>query len=227
MKEIALWIMAIGLAACSQQQEGEQKASADAEEQPLPYLGQYDETIKKVNGKEVAVKEYETLPIIELIDQRGQHWSTDSIKGKPFAIYFFFTKCPGICPAMTNQMKRAHEAVKDLTDMHFVAVSIDPKRDSSATLQEYIRTFGLDDTNWQFLTGDKQYIQKIGYAYKANVMESDDPDSGGFLHSEHFMLVDGNRKLRGVYNGTETEDVDRMLLEMRLLIKEKHTWNKQ
>jgi protein SCO1/2 len=192
----------------------------------LPYLGQYDEVMKEVDGQRQAVREYEVLPHISLHDQNGQPWSTAMIAGKPYVVYFFFTKCPGICPAMTNQMKRLQALTSDIEDLHYIGVSIDPKTDSASTLTSYMQKYGISDRNWHFVYGDKQTIQQLGYAYKANVMESDDPASGGYLHSEHFLLIDGERYLRGIYNGVETADVDRLEAEIRVLMNEKDTWNK-
>jgi protein SCO1/2 len=196
----------------------------DAAEESLPYIGNHDDVIKEVDGRKVTVKEYEQLPHLRLTDQNGIEFSTEQIEGKAYVVYFFFTSCPGICPAMTNQMKRAHEALKQYDDFYYLAVTIDPERDSAAVLKEYVRTMGVDDKNWFFLTGNEQYIHQMGFAYKANVMESDDPESGGFLHSEHFLLVDGERHLRGIYTGTDTGEVDRFIDEVAVLMKEKDQW---
>lgn len=186
--------------------------------------GECDEVLVDKDGKKVMVKDCLPLPEIVLTDHRNNKFSSADQPHKVMLVYFFFSTCPGICPQMTNQMRRAVLEMKDTSDLIVVAVSIDPERDTPETLAAYAKKFRTEMPNWYFVTGDEQYIHQLGYDYKANVMESDDPASGGFLHSEHFLLIDGNRKLRGFYNGTETDEVNRMIRELPILLKEKDTW---
>jgi len=218
---IPILLAALVLSACTQ--EAEQTASAPTEPERLLEYGECDEVLVERNGKKVMEKDCVPLPEIALTDHRNNAFNSASHQGKAMLVYFFFSTCPGICPQMTNQMRRAVLSLKDTSNIIIVAVSIDPERDTPETLAAYAEKFGVDMPNWYLVTGNEQYIHQIGYDYKANVMESDDPDSGGFLHSEHFLLVDGNRKLRGFYNGTETEEVDRMVREIPVLMKEKES----
>jgi len=181
---------------------------------PLPHLGQHD-----VLGTDTI---YHTVPSYNLLTQDSAIFTNENVKGKIHVVNFFFTSCPAICPAMIEQMKRLQENTKDIEEITFLSHTIDPKRDTLAKLRAYIAERNLDTRNWFFLYGDKEYVYELGTeGYIINAME-DEKAEGGFLHSEHFVLVDREGHIRGLYVGTETAQVDQLEKDIRKLLKEEY-----
>ncbi len=161
-----------------------------------------------------------TLPAFAYTDQDSQTIDDAALKNKIFVTEFFFTSCPSICPKMQAQMLRFYEKYKDNPDIEILAITIDPARDTVGKLKEYEKKLGVESSKWHFLTGNKDSI----YATADNFLVSaaEDPDApGGHIHSGNFILADKQRRLRGYYDGTKEESVQKLLDETDILLKEK------
>lgn len=181
---------------------------------PLPYFGQHD-----FDGKDTI---YHTIPPYMLLAHDSSEFTNDRVAGKIHVVNFFFTSCPSICPAMIEQMRRLQEMTADIEEIQFLSHTVDPKRDTIPKLQAYIAERNLDTHNWFFLYGEKEYVYELGMdGYILNAME-DEKAEGGFLHSEHFVLVDREGHIRGLYVGTETDQVDQLEKDIRKLLKEEY-----
>lgn len=181
---------------------------------PLPYFGQHD-----FDGTDTI---YHTVPSYALLAQDSSEFTNDRVAGKIHVVNFFFTSCPSICPAMIEQMKRLQGMTTDIEEIQFLSHTVDPKRDTLAKLRAYIAERNLDTHNWFFLYGEKEYVYELGMeGYILNAME-DEKAEGGFLHSEHFVLVDREGHIRGMYVGTETDQVDQLEKDIRKLLKEEY-----
>lgn len=180
----------------------------------LPILGEryYDEETKDTV--------YHAIPEFTLTNQDGKEVGLKDVKGKIFIADFFFTTCTTICPKMTSQLKRVAKKIEGYDDVYIVSHTVDPTIDSVETLKSYATDNGINTKKWWFLTGDESFIHEHGgQGYLLNVLK-DSTAQGGFLHSEMFVLVDKDLHIRGIYNGTETKDVDRLLSELEILRKE-------
>lgn len=180
----------------------------------LPILGEryYDEEVKDTV--------YHSIPEFTLTNQDRKEVSLKDVKGKIFIADFFFTTCTTICPKMTSQLKRVAKKIEGYDDVYIVSHTVDPTIDSVETLKNYATDNGINTKKWWFLTGDESFIHEHGgQGYLLNVLK-DSTAQGGFLHSEMFVLVDKDLHIRGIYNGTETKDVDRLLSELEILRKE-------
>lgn len=203
-------IISLFLIAC-----GESSNESTTEENkiiPLPFLGQHD-----FDGHDTL---YHTVPEYSLLAHDSSVFTNERVSNKIHVVNFFFTSCPSICPAMIEQMRRLQEKTSDIEEIQFLSHTVDPKRDTIPKLQAYIAERNLDTHNWFFLYGDKEYVYELGMeGYILNAME-DEKAEGGFLHSEHFVLVDREGHIRGLYVGTETEQVDQLEKDIRKLLKE-------
>lgn len=208
------------LFSCSGSSEnGETNPETQEKGSGLPYLGFHDYGMTMKDGKEVMDTIYHTVPEFYLTAQDSSVFSNEQVDGKIHVVNFFFTSCPAICPAMIAQMKRLQENTNDIEELVFLSHTIDPRRDSIPRLNSYIAEKKLDTHNWYFLYGDKAYVHDLGEnGYMINAME-DDQAEGGFLHSEHFVLVDREGHIRGLYVGTETDQVDQLEKDIRKLLK--------
>ncbi|UKN03429.1 SCO family protein [Paracrocinitomix mangrovi] len=190
--------------------------------EPLPYIGQHDAFITTENGTEKWDTIYYTIPKFEFINQDCVTVNNETVKGHVYVANFFFTSCPSICPAMMEQMKRLQEMTADVDELIILSHTIDPDRDSIGKLNQFIADKEIDTHNWHFLYNEREYVHFIareGYLLSAN---KDDNADGGFIHSDFFTLVDREGHIRGMYQGTVTEEVDKLAEDIKKLIKNEY-----
>lgn len=189
----------------------------------LPYLGNKDTVEKTVDGKVVVDTIYHTIPDFEFINQDSVKITQEFVKGKIYIADFFFTTCPTICPKMKTQMLRIYEKYKDNPNVILLSHSIDPRHDTPAVLKEFKSNLGIKGNSWQMVTGDKAKIFEIGQK-SYMVTAADDPTQpGGVVHSGAFILVDKDRHIRGIYDGTVPAKVDNLMKDLEILLKETKT----
>ncbi len=160
--------------------------------------------VKEVNG----IKTQHSIPAFRLIAQDGGAYTSKEVEGKIQVANFFFTACPVICPRMMANMQVVYDAYRKDTDVVFLSITVDPKRDDANRLNTYAQNLGAETGRWNFLTGDKQEIYKLarnGYLVAASEVTGEVPD---FIHSENIVLVDGQGRIRGYYNGMERKQMD-------------------
>lgn len=195
-------------------------AACQPETKTLPILGERDTVTKIVDGKTVTDTVYHRIPDFSFVNQAGETVTARDFEGKNYIADFFFTTCPTICPIMKTQMLRVYEKFKDNPQVAFLSHSIDPRHDSVAVLREYARRLGVTGTQWQFVTGDKAKIYEIGQQ-SYFVTAKEDPDAeGGLLHSGAFVLVDKQKRIRGMYDGTKADSVDKLMADLEVLLNE-------
>ncbi len=221
MKKIIFFSLASLILSCGGSGENSTELSEEINEF-LPYLGQHDTEIVMEDGQKVQKTIYHTIPSYYLMAHDSSTFTNDRVAGKIHVANFFFTSCPHICPAMTAQINRLQEKTKDIKELTFLSHTIDPERDSITRLREYISEKKLNTENWFFLRGEKEYVHNLGLeGYMINALEDEEAE-GGFLHSEHLVLIDREGHVRGLYNGTITEEVDQLNEDIRLLIKKEY-----
>lgn len=170
---------------------------------------------KELNEKGDTI--YHTIPDFEFVNQYGKKISKKDFKEKIFVADFIFTTCQGICPKMSDQMTRVQEKVKDMEDVLLLSHTVDPEHDSVPVLFDYAGKVGAKEGKWHLVTGDKKELYDIARkGYLVTAMEGDGgPDD--FIHSEKFLLVDKQGRIRGFYDGTDPKEVKRLLDEIKVL----------
>ena len=156
----------------------------------------------------------------ELVDQQGKFFSQEGLKNKIYVVDFFFTTCQSICPKMTTQMQRVYQKYKNDDRIMFLSHTVMPEIDSAEVLNAYARQFEADATQWKFLTGSKKEIYKLARQSYFVVSNQGSGDEHDFIHTENFVLVDKNKRLRGFYDGTSEKDVNRLMEEIEVLMEE-------
>jgi len=183
----------------------------------------------KIPGAKEGDTTYHSIPPFQFTDQDGKPFGDKDLQGKIYVANFFFTTCPSICPAMQTLMKKVQDTddFKKLNDFRLVSFSVDPEHDSVAVLKEYAQKIKADPGRWYFLTGDKKAIYDLAYqGFMVNAME--DPTApGGFLHSDMMLLIDRDKHIRGIYEGTSMKDVKRLIDEIKVLIAEYNSAKKE
>ncbi len=183
----------------------------------LPYLGEPETVTKTVNGKEVTEQTYPTIPPFQFTNQDGKTVTERDLAGKIYVADFFFATCPTICPVMSRNLKLVWDAYKDAPDVRLVSHTIDPDHDTPAVLKTYAQDLGVTGQNWQFLTGDREKIYEIGEKHYLVTAGKDSTAPGGYIHSGAFVLIDKERHIRGMYDGTKKEDVDKLIADIKIL----------
>jgi protein SCO1/2 len=179
----------------------------------LPILGE-----RYVDDNQDTV--YHSIADFAFVNQVGDTIRKEDMASKIYVADFFFTTCPTICPVMKKEMLRVYEQFKGEPNFRILSHSIDPTHDTQAVLKDYAEKLGVPDaTTWNFLTGDQEKIFEIGQTSYLTTTMADDMEPGGFLHSGAFLLVDQQGRIRGVYDGTKTEQVDRLLADIPKLLK--------
>ena len=156
----------------------------------------------------------------KFVDQDSAWVSPETFEGKIYVADFFFTSCPTICPIMKTQMLRVYEKYENNPEVMLLSHSIDPKHDTVAVLKEFADRLGVKSDKWHFITGEKDDIFKLGQTSYMVAATEDGSEPGGYVHSGAFILVDKERRIRGFYDGTLAEQVDKLMLDMDKLLME-------
>ena len=162
-------------------------------------------------------RKYHTVANFSLTNQNGETITQQNYKDKIYIADFFFTTCPTICPIMTKNMADIQERIKNDDDVLLLSHSVTPEIDSVAQLKKYALEKGVDDTKWNLVTGDRKQIYEL--ARKSYLAVKEDGDGGPYdmIHTENFILVDKKKRIRGFYDGTKKDDVDKLMTDISIL----------
>lgn len=181
-------------------------------EAPLPVFGE-----RQVAGEDTV---YHTIANFKFVDQDSAVVTNDTYKGKIYVADFFFTSCRTICPIMKTQMLRVYDSIQNDPDVLLLSHTIDPEYDTVGLLHDYAERLGVKSDKWHFVTGDKDEIYKLAQTSYFSTALEDKSEADGFIHSGAFLLIDKERRIRGKYDGTKEEDVNRLLADIQRLKSE-------
>jgi protein SCO1/2 len=186
----------------------------------LEILGPSEIIPKTVDGKLSYDTLYHKIADFRFTDQDSTVITNKTFDGRIYIADFFFTSCPTICPRMNAQLIRVYDRFKDDDNVKILSHTIDPMHDSVKVLRAFASRLNASSKTWHFVTGDENKIYEIGQtSYMVTAME-DKSQPGGYLHNGAFILVDPERRIRGVYDGTNAEEVDRLLKDIPKLLAE-------
>ncbi len=197
---------------------------------PMPRRYFPDSVITSMqNGKTVVDTQWHSLSNFKLINQMGDTISLDNYHNKIIVANFFFTHCPTICPPLTLNMRQLQQTItnakrvgdKTNHNIQFISFSIDPERDSVPRLKAWADRFQINPEQWDLLTGDKKTIYDLALNdMKLAVVDGKGIDTS-FIHTDHFVLIDTLRTIRGFYHGLDSTDLKRLSRDLVLLTLEK------
>jgi len=188
----------------------------------LPYYNTADFSPEWISDGDAKYNSIHKIAEFSFIDQNNQKVTNANFDGRVYVADFFFTTCPGICPQMTNNMVKLQDNYIDDDRIKFLSHSVTPWMDTVKQLKRYAIANGVVSKKWHLVTGDKEAIYNLArQSYFAEKQIGLQLDSEDFLHTENFLLVDSQRRIRGIYNGTIDsemirlkEDIDILLLEI-------------
>ena len=160
------------------------------------------------------------VPAFQLIDQTGKSITLEDLKGKIWAANFIFTRCKGPCPITVLRMQDLNTKLKKVRgNVELVTFTVDPEYDTPEILKAFSEPLGADPASWKFLTGTPDAIQKIVVTGLLQPLAKE-PD-GTPAHSSRIVLVDGKGWLRGYHDGLDTEAVQKLMVDIGELLREK------
>jgi protein SCO1 len=184
------------------------------EESKLPVWGQ-KEFIEGIDTDTI----YHTLSYWNFTNQDGELISKGDYEGKVYVANFFFTRCPGICPVLTKNLRQVQAETKGL-NVSFLSHTVDPKNDTVGRLKWYCEDKQLDNSNWDFVTGEQKAIYEMGVLSYLVPNSENALAPGGFLHSDKFILIDTKSRIRGMYSGTDSTEVNKLIIDINKLLVE-------
>ena len=188
--------------------------------QPLPVYQPAMVNYELVDSTIQYQKKYHKIADFNLINQNGKIITQEDYKDKIYVADFFFTTCQTICPIMTTNMAAIQKEIIDDNDVMLLSHSVTPQIDDVAQLKKYALEQGVDDKKWNLLTGDKKQIYELARKSYLAVKTFGNGDEYDMIHTENFMLIDKKRQIRGFYDGTNKEDIERLLDDIKILKKE-------
>jgi protein SCO1 len=178
----------------------------------LPIFGE-----REFNGEDTT---YHTVGDFSFVDQDSAQVTDETFNDKIYVADFFFTSCRTICPIMKTQMLRVYDSIENDPDVLLLSHTIDPEYDTVAKLHDFAERLGVKSSKWHFVTGNKDSIYNIAQkSYFATALE-DKTEPDGFIHSGAFLLIDKDKRIRGKYDGTKEDDVNRLLADIETLKNE-------
>jgi protein SCO1/2 len=153
----------------------------------------------------------------ELINQNGEVITQEDYKDKIYVVDFFFTRCPSICPIMTNNMAKLQKEFLNTKEVMFLSLSVTPDIDSIPVLREYATDKGVIDSKWNVTTGNKKHIYELARKSYFAVVEQGDGGLQDFIHTPNFILVDKKKQIRGIYDGTDDDEIVRLVNDLKIL----------
>jgi protein SCO1 len=189
-------------------------------EKLLPYYNSPDFTPLFISENEAEEKITHRIADFSFSDQNNKRITQKEIEGKIHVANFFFTSCGFICPRMTNHMKLVQKEFGNDTSVAILSFTVTPWIDDVKKLKEYADLNQITSPNWNLLTGNKSSIYTLArQSYFAEEELGFTKDSTEFMHTEHFILVDKNKRIRGIYNGTLELDVQQLIEDIKALKK--------
>ena len=185
----------------------------------LPIFQPNDVNYELVDSSIQHVKRFHKIKSFEFLNQNGEIISEKDYEGFIYVADFFFTTCPSICPLMTNNMVNIQNYIKDKNKVKLLSFSVTPEIDSVPVLKEYSIKKGVDDKYWNLLTGDKSKIYSLARKSFLVVKENRESNSHDMIHTENFVLVDREKRIRGFYDGTDDKDMQVLKKDIEILLE--------
>lgn len=187
---------------------------------PLPIYQPAMVNTEMVDSTIQYKKKYHKIADFSLTNQNGETITQNTYKDKIYVADFFFTTCQTICPIMTDHMVQIQKEIINDPDVMLLSHTVTPEIDSVAQLKKYALKKGVNDAKWNLVTGDKKQIYQLARKSYLAVKTDGNGDAYDMIHTENFMLIDKKLQIRGYYDGTNPEDITRLIADIETLKEE-------
>jgi len=196
-----------------------------SKEKSLPVINPVDVNKEMVDPELLRIGYGHKIGNFSFLNQDGKVVTQQDVKGKVFVAEYFFTTCGTICPIMNVQMQRVHKEYQANNNVRILSFTVDPKVDTVAQMKRYALAHGADVKSWFFLTGTQEKLYELArksfFVLKPAETENQGDVGSDFIHTNNFVLVDKEMRIRGYYDGTNSKEVDELIGDIALLVKEK------
>ncbi len=196
-----------------------------SEEKKLPILNPVDLNSEMVDPELLRIGMGHRIGEFSFKNQAGRTISLKDVKGKVFVAEYFFSTCKTICPIMNSQMKRIQRAYSGNEKVKILSFTVDPETDTQERLNAYAKDHGAQSEQWHFLTGPKAELYRLArrsfFVLKPAEVENQGDVGSDFIHTNNFVLVDQELRIRGYYDGTSEKDVGSLIDDIQRLLDEK------
>lgn len=183
----------------------------------LPVYGPQDFNPELVDVSLQNMENHHTVADFKLTNQNGEVITQSDYDHKIYVTDFFFTRCPSICPIMSNNMEKLQQVFLNNDDVMFLSMSVTPEMDSVPVLRKYANDKGVIDSKWNITTGNKKHIYNLARKSYFAVVDQGDGGLQDFIHTPNFILVDKTKQIRGVYDGTNNDEILRLIDDINIL----------
>jgi len=202
-----IWILIFLFTSCNQ-----------VSKKQLPIFNPSDFNSKLVDKSVRKVSENHIVRDFNLINQNGVNITSKDYENKIYVVDFFFTRCPSICPIMTDNMLQIQKEFIKNDDILLLSISVTPKLDNVEVLKNYAIEKGVIDAKWNITTGSKKHIYELARKSYFAVLEQGDGGMQDFIHTPNFILVDKKKQIRGIYDGTDEKEISRIINDINVLV---------
>ncbi len=186
----------------------------------LPIFNPADVNPELVDSTVQYVQKYHTIADFSFINQNGKTITQKDYQGKIYVADFFFTTCGSICPIMTTNMVDVQKAFANNPKVMLLSHTVFPETDSVPALKAYAIKKGVNDQKWNLVTGDKKAIYTMARKSYLAVKLGKPSELYDMVHTENFVLVDTKRRVRGFYDGTKKEEIQRLIEDIYWLLSQ-------
>ncbi|MAU62833.1 MAG: SCO family protein [Flavobacteriaceae bacterium] len=204
---IYIFVLSITFSSCNQ-----------ISKKQLPIYNPVDINPKLVDKSVRNINENHRVKDFNLTNQNGINITSKDYENKIYVVDFFFTRCPSICPIMTNNMLKVQEEFIKNDDIMLLSMSVTPEIDTVEILKNYAIEKGVNDSKWNITTGSKKHIYELARKSYFAVVEQGDGGLQDFIHTPNFILVDTKKQIRGIYDGTQENEIDRLIEDIYILV---------
>ncbi len=186
----------------------------------LPIYNPADVNPELVDSTVQYISKYHTIADFSFVNQNGKTITQKDYEGKIYVADFFFTTCGSICPKMTSNLFEVQKAVMNNPKVMLLSHTVFPETDSVQALKAYAVKYGVNDAKWNLVTGDKKEIYTMARKSYLAVKLGKPEQLYDMVHTENFVLVDSKRRVRGFYDGTKKEEIQRLIEDINFLSNE-------
>lgn len=193
-------------------------------EKPLPIINPVDLEEEMVDPELLRIGQGHHVGNFSFVNQDGKTITQKEVQGKVYVAEYFFTTCGTICPKMNDQMRRIQFEFADNDDVRLMSFTVDPKTDTVEQMKRYSEDHGVKKGQWHFLTGSKEALYELArksfFILKPAEAQNLGDVGSDFIHTNNFVLVDRQGRIRGYYDGTSRMEVDELMKDMYRLLEE-------